>query len=116
MGPGDAVGIVLQLLIQGDDMQYVQQLTLVLVKPLDLHVENGVGVQGHTLSFPGVVGKLHLVLPLDLVQTLEDSRIIRIGIQLFQRLRMEQVVVSTGQIPYQAVQTRICLLYTSRCV
>ena len=79
------------------------------MKPLDLHVENGVGVQGHTLSFPGVVGKLHLILPLDLVQTLEDSRIVRIGIQLFQRLRMEQVVVSTGQIPHQTVQTRIDL-------
>ena len=51
MGPGDAVGIVLQLLIQGDDVQYVQQLPLIFVEPLDLHVENGVGVQGHTLSF-----------------------------------------------------------------
>ncbi len=36
------------------------KLALIFVKPLDLHVENSVGVQGHTLSFPGVAANFTL--------------------------------------------------------
>lgn len=37
--PGDGVGVILQLLVKGDDMQHVQQLPLVFVEPLHLHIE-----------------------------------------------------------------------------
>ncbi len=107
--PGDAVGVILQLLIKGDDMQHVQQLPLIFVEPLDLHIENGVGVQRDSLSFPGVVGKVNLFCHLISSRRLRNRRILPVGIQLFQRLRMEQIVVSTGEIPHQCIQTRIDL-------
>ena len=107
--PGDGVGVILQLLVKGDDMQHVQQLPLVFVEPLHLHIENGVGIQRDSLYFPGIGRKVNLVLPLDLVQTLENGRILPVGIQLFQGLRMEQIVVPAGEIPHQCIQTGIDL-------
>ncbi len=47
------VRVVLQLLVQGNDVQYVQQLPFILVKPLHLHVEDSVRVQLHPLLSAG---------------------------------------------------------------
>ena len=57
---GDGVGVVLKLLIQGNDMQHIQKLALILVKALHLHIKDGIRVQDHTPAALGVVGKSHL--------------------------------------------------------
>lgn len=48
--------------VVGDDVQTVEQLSLVLVDSLDLDVEHGVGVDLHLVVLLQVHGKLHLVL------------------------------------------------------
>lgn len=48
--------------VVGDDVQTVEQLSLVLVDPLDLKVEHGVGVDLHLVGLLKVGSKLHLVL------------------------------------------------------
>ena len=35
------------MVVQGDDVQAVQQLPLMLMDPLHMHVEHGVGVDSH---------------------------------------------------------------------
>ena len=101
-------GIILQALVQVDDLQDVQQLALVLVQALYLHIEDGVGVQHHTLVLPGVGGKGQLVLMLDLLQTLKDRLVVGVGLQLFQLLRMGEIALA-GQVTEQSVQTGIDL-------
>ena len=59
------IGVRLQFVIQLQNVQSVQKLTFVFVQPLDLHVENTVGVHGHAVGFLDIFGKLYLVLLLD---------------------------------------------------
>ena len=87
-------GVILQALVQVDDLQGVQQLALVLVKALYLHIEDGVGVQHHTLVLPGEGGKGKLVLMLDVLQTLKDRLVAGVGLQLFQLLRMGEIALA----------------------
>ena len=48
--------------VHGDDVQGVQQLALVLVDPLHVHVKHGVGVQLDLVVLLQVASQLHLVL------------------------------------------------------
>lgn len=48
--------------VVGDDVQTVEQLSLVLVDPLDLNVKHGVGVDLYLVVLLQVHGELHLVL------------------------------------------------------
>lgn len=48
--------------VEGDDVQTVEQLPLVLMDPLHLQVKHGVGVDLHLVVFLKVNRKLHLVL------------------------------------------------------
>ena len=73
LGPEVHVGIVLELLIQADDVQHVQQLALVLMEPLDLDVEDGVGVQSDSLLALGPAGKGQLVVVLDGLQPIQHG-------------------------------------------
>ena len=61
------VGVVPELLVEMDDVHHVQQLALVLVEALHLHVEDGVGVQDDPLLPLGVLGEGHLVGLLDVL-------------------------------------------------
>ena len=79
LGRGVQVGVVLQLLVQVDDVQRVQQLALVLVQALHLHVEDGVGVQHHALGFRAIGGKGSLVLLLDVPQPLQDRLVVGVA-------------------------------------
>ena len=56
---------VLELDVQVDGMQDVQELALVFVNTLHLHVEERVGVDFHALRFLEVLGEAFLVLLLD---------------------------------------------------
>ncbi|CDC68560.1 uncharacterized protein BN503_01437 [Oscillibacter sp. CAG:155] len=116
MGLGDAVGIVLELLVECDDVQHVQELALILVETLDLHVEDGGGVQHHALALFRVGGEALLVVLLDLGQALQHRLVVGVGVQLFQGRGMEQILVPAGEVPDQAVQLRVDLAEPSAVV
>ena len=109
VGLGDAVGIVLKLLVKRNDVQHVEKLALILVEPLDLHIEDGSGIQHHALVLFGIESETLLVVLLDLGQTLQHRLVVGVGVQLLQSRGMEQIVVPTGEIPDQAVQLRVDL-------
>ena len=50
-----------------DDVHHIEQLPLVLVEPLDLHIEDSVRVDEEALGLLGVLGKGGLVGLLDLL-------------------------------------------------
>ena len=56
-----------------------QQLALVLVKTLDLHVDHGVGVELEVVVALGKPGKAQLVFVLDLVHAGADGLIVGKG-------------------------------------
>ena len=109
VGPGDAVGIVLKLLVKRNDVQHVEKLALILVEPLHLDVEDGVRIDLHAPGLFCVGGEGRLVGPLDGAQPLQNRGVIGIVIQLFQGLGVQQIVVPAGQVPDQAVQSGVDL-------
>ena len=64
LGPRSAVVQVMPALtvVQGDDVQAVEQLPLVLVDPLHMHVEHGGGVDLHLVLLLQEGRELELVL------------------------------------------------------
>ena len=67
-----SVGSVLHTEVQIQDVEGVEQLALVLVQTLDLHVEDRVGIDLDTLALLDPGGEVNLVGVLDLGQALED--------------------------------------------
>ena len=55
----------LDLQVLADQVEEIHLLALVLVKPLDLNVEDGGGIHGYALGFLQVLGQLLLLLLLD---------------------------------------------------
>ena len=55
-------GAGLRTVVHGDDVQAVEQLPLVLVDPLDVHVEHGGRVDLHAVLPLQVLGELLLVV------------------------------------------------------
>lgn len=85
------------------------------MQALYLHIEDGVGVQYHTLVLPGEGGKGKLVLMLDVLQTLKDRLVTGVGLQLFQLLRMGEIALA-DQVTEQSVQTGVDLGYPAAVV
>ena len=103
------VGVIPELLIEMDDVHHVQQLALVLVEALHLHVKDGVGVQDDPLFPLGVLGEGHLVGLLDVLEVLQHSGVVGVGVQLLQGGGVGQIVRAAGEVPDQAVQARVDL-------
>ena len=62
------VGVVAQAVLQVGDEHGAEELALVLVQALHLHVEHGVRVQLKALRGAQIVGEGELVIGLDLLQ------------------------------------------------
>ena len=101
--------IVLQFLVQINDVHGVEQLTLVLMQALDLHVKDGVGVERHALRLFDVGGKVELVGALDLVQPREHRTIAGEGLELLELLGMEQIAAPAAEVGNQAVEPQVDL-------
>ena len=78
------------------------------MEALDLHVEDGVGIQHYAAGLLGVDGKGLLVGLLDLGQTLQHGLVLGVGIQLLQLHGVGEIAVA-GELPDQAVQTGVDL-------
>ena len=47
--------------VQGDDVESIQQLAFVLVDPLDMNIKHGVDVDADVVVLLQVIGQFHLV-------------------------------------------------------
>ena len=61
-------------MIKVQNIQHIQQLTLVLVQTLDLYIEYGIRVDGDAMFFLDILSKLLFVAALDLGQTAQNGR------------------------------------------
>ena len=99
----------MDLHLQRGDAHRVEQLALILVQTLDLHVHDGVGVERHAVVAPGKGREAALVLVLDLLHAAQHLRIVGKGVQLAQALGLEQIGVVAQQLADQAVQAGVDL-------
>ena len=76
------IGMILQVQVLRGDVQRVQVLALVLVHALDLAVEDGIGVDHLAGGLFQIGGKLGLVGLLHVLQSLENSFVVLVGVQL----------------------------------
>ena len=79
---GQVTGLDLKILV--DQVQQVQLLPLVLMQPLGLNVEHGVGVHSDALLLLKPAAQLPLVFLLDFRQPLQYGGVVGEGQQLFQ--------------------------------
>ena len=75
---------MLDLQVHMEDLEDVEQLALVLMQTLDLHVEQGVGVHHHAVALQDQVGQAFFVVQLDVLELLEHRRVVVVLHQLFQ--------------------------------
>ena len=104
-----AAGVILQLLVEIENVHGVEQLALVLVQALDLHVEDRVRVEYGALRLFDVSGKVELIGALDLAKAVKDRSVVRIRFQLLQRLGVQQILVAAAEGAHQPVEPRIDL-------
>ena len=79
-------------------MQDVQQLPLILMQTLDLHVEDRIRVDVDAVVLRDIGGKAHLVLALDRLQIFQNIRIIAVRKQRFERVRILQEAVADERL------------------
>ena len=108
IGLGDevGVGVLLQIQVLSGDVQGVQVLTLVLVHPLDLAVEDGVGVDDLAGALLQIGGKVLLIVQLDLVDALQYGLVVRILVQLGEVGSVVLVLLADGLVQ-QLAQLRV---------
>ena len=90
-------------------MHRVQKLALILVQTLDLHIEDRIGIEHDALRLFDISGKVDLVGALDLAETVEHGGVVRVGFEPFERLGVQQVLVSARERAHQLVEPRIDL-------
>ena len=92
----DRLFAVLDLQILMDDVQCVHLLALVLMKALDLNVENTIRIQLHALMFADVLRKSQLVVLLDLADAVKNCAVILILQQILQPVRILLIRIGDG--------------------
>lgn len=89
-----SLGVSLDAVVERNDVQTVEQLALVLVDPLDLHVEHGRQVDRDAVLLLEERRQLHLVLLLDRLHGPDEAGIVHVSLQLLQILQMRDPTVS----------------------
>ena len=78
-------------------MQHLEQLTLVLVQPLDHDIEQRSGVYFHPGQLPHKSGQILFVLLFDLAPGLPELRVIGVGLELRELLQVAQPSVADAR-------------------
>ncbi len=73
--------MILQFIVQIHHVQNIQQLSLVLMQPLHLYVENGAGIYFNTIVLQNIFCQTDLVLILDIHELLLCFLVVRIYLQ-----------------------------------
>ena len=90
-------------------MQHVQQLPLVLVDPLDLHVEQHLRIELDPAIALDQRGDAFLVVMLDLHETFAEAGVLRVRAQLFELIEIADPAVADGfgqQFPQARIAVR----------
>ena len=98
--------VLLEPVVQGDDVQRVEVLALVLVNALDLNVEHPVRVELDARLRRDQVRQPGLVLPLDRAPALLEGRIVGVSLQTAQLLQVHQPAFADGLVE-QGAQTGV---------
>ena len=106
---GLQVRVLLESEVEVEDVQGVEQLAFVLVQPLDLDVEDGLGINLHALAPRHPGGEAHLVGSFDLGQTLVDALGNRVGVQ-GEHGEVAHPLVGAGDVVEKIGQPRVALL------
>ena len=99
--------ILLDTEVQVQHVQGVQQLALVLVQALDLHVEDGIRVDHHTLALGDPLGKVALVSGLDFTELLHDALVGGVAAQFLEIVEVGDPGVTTRKASKQRRQARV---------
>ena len=94
--------------IEHQNMQRVQQLTLILMKALGLNIEHEIRIDRHILTVQQHLGKPFLVLMLHSRKLLAEGGIIRKRLQFAEPLRLPNPAVS-DRLVNQVCQARIAV-------
>ena len=90
------VGIVHNAIVKHQDVQGVEQLPLVLMQALGLNIKNEGGVHLNALVLLNKVGQAFLILVLDLGKLFPEGLVIGKGLQIAQRFRIVNPLVTNG--------------------
>ena len=90
--------VILDIVVKRQDMQDIQQLPLVFMQALDLHVEDRIRVDVDTVVLRDISGKAYLVLALDGLQIFQNIRIVTVLEQRFERVRVVQEAVADERL------------------
>ena len=88
------VGILLDALVEGDDVEDIEVLALVFVDALYLHVKHGIGVDGNARVLADVAGKILLDVVLNLSPIFSESGIVGVAFDLAQLIHVLQPAVA----------------------
>ena len=83
-------------LYSDQNVQHIQQLTLVFVQTLGLRVEQGIGVEGGVLMTGQPGAEILLVLMLDVRELLKEGGIVRKRHQIDQALGILDPLIADG--------------------
>ena len=90
--------MILDIVVKRQDMQDIQQLPLVFMQALDLHVEDRIRVDVDTVVLRDISGKAYLVFALDGLQIFQNIRIVTVLEQRFERVRVVQEAVADERL------------------
>ena len=93
--------------VQGDDVEQLEELALVLVQPLDHDVEQRAGIDGDAGGGEGMGGQVELVQPLHLAPLLPELRIVGEGLEPGQPVQVGQPSLVSQPGRDQAGQPRV---------
>ncbi len=93
LGRGEGGGVFLDAVVQVHQMEGVEQLPLVFVKPLDLDVEEGLRVQPDPFLLFDEGRQLPLLDLLDGYEPLQHLPVVGVPLQLLQGLQLPQPAV-----------------------
>ena len=90
--------MIFDLVVERQDVEHVQQLPLVLMQPLDLHVEDRVGIDVDAVVLGDVGRQTDLVLALDGPQIFQHVQIAAVLLECLERIGVFQEAVADERL------------------
>ena len=86
--------MILDVIVKRQDMQNIQQLALIFMQALNLHIEDRIRVNVDAVVLRNIGGKAYLILALDGLQIFQNIRIVAVLEQRLECIRILQEAVA----------------------